>query len=81
MTEMLQALDVYSSRMEIPFDVAAYCRGHKLSVEAVNYARAIRRLNEADAFVLEAEKLAEAEKINTKAALTAIRKKMERDPL
>lgn len=37
----LKPMDTYSSFMDIPFDVAAYCRSHKFSVEAVDLARAI----------------------------------------
>jgi hypothetical protein len=40
--EMLKPMDVYSSSMDIPFEVAAYCRGHKFSVEAVRLSRAIK---------------------------------------
>jgi len=37
----LKPMDTYSYFMDTPFDVAAYCRSHKFSVEAVDLARAI----------------------------------------
>lgn len=63
-TEKLAPMDIYSSRMDIPFDVATFCRGHKFSVDAVNLARAIRDAAAAKEEVLAAEKrLASSESI------------------
>lgn len=73
-------MDIYSSRMDISFDEAAYCRGHKHSPEAVNLARAIRAAESARLAVLNAEgDLGRAEEI-VKAAQAALKQKMDRDP-
>lgn len=44
----MKPMDVYSSRMDIPFDVAAFCRGRKLSPQAVELARALSAVSAAD---------------------------------
>ena len=75
-----KAMDVYSWRMDTPFSVAAYCRGHKFSVEAVNYARAIRRADEAEAAIALAQKVADAAEKELSEALKAVQSKMEREP-
>lgn len=76
----LKPMDVYSSRMDIPFDVAAYCRGHKLSVEAVNYARAIAKAHAAELRIACAQKEADHAESEMRNALQAVRAKMKRDP-
>lgn len=38
---MAEKMDVYSSN-RVPFDIAAYCRGHKYSPQAVKLARAVK---------------------------------------
>jgi hypothetical protein len=53
--EPLKPMDVYGD-MTIPFDIAAYCRGHKYSQEAVDLARAIRRRAEMREAVAKAER-------------------------
>lgn len=78
MNEPLKPMDVYSSRRDIPFDVAAYCRGHKLSVEAVNYARAISKVHNAEQSLAAAEANVASAIDSMQAALEAVRAKMER---
>lgn len=81
MSEQLKPMDIYSSDMSIPFNVAAYCRGHKYSVEAVNLARAIQRRRDAAAALVVAERVFGAADSGYGSALEAILAKMERDPL
>lgn len=74
----MKAIDVYSSRMDIPFDVAAYCRGHKFSVEAVNLAKAIERAAHAKKLAGHAEELLALREREVQEAITEMRTKMER---
>lgn len=79
MNEPLSAMDVYSSRMSLPFDLAAYCRLHKHSVEAVNYARAIRAATIAADGLLASQRLSDEAEKRLEDAMQAVRDKMERD--
>lgn len=78
MTDKLSAMDVYSSRMDIPFDVAAYCRGHKFSPEAVHLAQAINRAAHAKTLLGHAEELLDLREREVKEALDGMRAKMEK---
>lgn len=76
----MKPMDVYSSAMDIPFDVAAYCRGHKFSMEAVELGRAIRGRHQAK---IDIEIACQEEKVATdryEQALKSLREKMEREP-
>ena len=42
---MTEKLDIYSD-MRLPFDVATWCRGHKLNIVAVNISRDLKALDE-----------------------------------
>ncbi len=76
--EILGKMDVYSTYMDIPFDIAAYCRGHKYSPEATNLARAIRSRQLADEAIKMAEKQHDdALKLISK-SIERVREKMER---
>lgn len=77
----LKPMDIYSSRMDIPFDLAVFSRGHKLCVEAVNLRRAIKDLQEAGRAVKEAQDLEEATEVKFHQTLDALRTKMEREDL
>lgn len=81
MNTNLTPMDVYSSRMDIPFDEAAYCRGHKFSPEAVNLARAIRNAEAARLAVISAEQHLDHAEAAIKEALQNLRAKMNRDPV
>lgn len=72
-----KAIDVFSWRMDIPFDVAAYCRGHKFSVEAVALNQAIRLVEQKENDVTQAERAAEAALANLKACIENVKQKME----
>lgn len=74
-------MDVFSTYMDIPFDVAAYCRGHKFAVEAVALSRAIRARKEAERAVELAEIASDRVRREYDEALVAMRQKMEKDPL
>ena len=76
----LKPMDVYSE-MTIPFDVAAYCRGHKLCVQSVNLARAIERRKQAERALAVAESYLEAAEDAVREALASVREKMEKDPI
>lgn len=73
-------MDVYSSTFEIDFNTAAYCRGHKYSVEAVKLAQAIRQKKAAEDLVANAENLLAQKRQELSAALEAVQEKMKRDP-
>ena len=73
-------MDVYSAYMDIPFDVAAYARGHKFCVEAVNLSRAIKHRQQADEEVRRAAALVDKTQDGFRVALEAMREKMKRDP-
>mgnify|MGYP000143149130 CR=1 FL=1 len=77
----MRKMDIYSSSLDIPFNVAAYCRGHRLSIEAVNLSRAIQQRESAKALVAQAERLLEEKESALRAALQDVNAKMQRDPL
>lgn len=60
----MTALDVYSD-LKVPFEVAVWCRGHKLNVTAVNIARALRGIKSVREQIAELE----AQEANTEDAL------------
>ena len=75
--EGLKPMDIYSSEMSIPFDVAAYCRGHKFSTEAVNLSRAIKAKRAAWEAVRKAESELEDAESNYSMAVTVVQQKMK----
>lgn len=77
----LKPMDIYSSRMDIPFDVAAYSRQHKLCVEAVKLYRVLQARQEAEQKVKAAEATLEAAESEVSMAIQAVRTKMEREDL
>lgn len=76
----LRPMDIYSTH-EIDFNMAAYCRGHKFSIEAVRLAKAIRNEQETRRQLAHAEMLLDSALESLKAAKAAVHAKMERDPL
>ena len=52
---MAEKLDVYSD-LRVPFEVAAWARGHKFNVVAVNISRDIKALNKLREDILALEK-------------------------
>jgi hypothetical protein len=68
----LKPMDIYSSDISIPFQVAAYCRGHKFSVEAVNLARAIKTRDSARSLVLNAEKALDGAEARVRACIQQV---------
>lgn len=78
--EKLKPMDVYSE-LSVPFELAAYCRGRKLSVEAVNLSRALVRLTSAREAARKAEVLLENAEKDVAVKLDQVRLKMERDPV
>lgn len=80
MSAQLKPMDVYSE-ITTPFDIAAYCRGHKLSLQAVRLSRAITSRRQAEKEVRDAEaRLEAAEKLQAD-AVAAVREKMKKDPV
>lgn len=79
MSEKLTPMDRYSA-MDIPFDIAAYCRGHKFSVQAVELTRAIGRRDGAKMQLENAERALEEAEADVKKALASVRQRMEDDP-
>ena len=73
-------MDVYSSRMEIPFDVAAWCRGRKLCPESVALRRAIEDLQAKEQRINDAQAQADEAHAKYEEALTKVRQRMEREP-
>jgi phosphohistidine phosphatase SixA len=73
----MKPMDIYSSEMTIPFDVAAYCRGHKLSVEAVNLSRAIKARQQAREVVRQAEEALQVAESVYEQALMVVKQKMQ----
>lgn len=61
--QKLKPMDAYG-QLDVPFDVAAYCRGRKLSIEAVELHRALKVREDAREVLAQAEKrLENAEKL------------------
>ncbi len=78
MKEQLKPMDVYATHL-VSFDIAAYCRGHKFSPQAVTLARALKTYAEAkDQVALAEQKLEDAQNAISAASL-AVREKMEAD--
>ena len=75
----LTPMDVYTA-YEIDFNMAAYCRGHKYSPEAVELARALRAKKAAEMSVRMAEQEVERCKARLNDAVSKMKMKMERDP-
>lgn len=76
--EQLKPMDVYSD-MSVPFDVAAYCRGHRFCPEAASLTHAIKARNSAEDLVTQAERVLDDKRTELRAAIDAARKRMERD--
>lgn len=78
-TDPLKPMDIYSTDMTIPFDIAAYCRGHKFCQEAVDLSKAIRRRAEMREALAKAERdLQNADNIVT-IAIANTRRRMDGD--
>lgn len=77
----LKPMDIFSSRMDIPFDVAAYSRQHKLCVEVVKLYRALQTRQEAEQKVKAAEATLGAAESEVSVTIQAVRAKMEREDL
>lgn len=78
MKEQLKPMDVYATRL-VSFDIAAYCRGHKFSPQAVTLARALKTYSEAKEHLALAEEKLESAMNAINAASAAVREKMEAD--
>lgn len=79
--EKLKPMDVYSSDMAIPFEVAAYCRGRKLCPQAVNLRKALAERLVAKYQLAQAEwKLAQSEDA-VASCIVAVQTKMADDPI
>lgn len=78
MTTNLKPMDIYGD-ITIPFDVAAYCRGHKFCIEAATLTRTIRQRNEARAAVIAAEKVLDRAEREVEIAIEAARQRMNND--
>lgn len=77
----LTPMDIFSAPPAISFDIAAYCRGHKLCVQTVNLAKAIRARDEATQKVKEAEAVLSTALEALSTAVGAVREKMERESI
>lgn len=75
----LKPMDIYSSRMDIPFDVAAFCRGRKLSPEAVELSRALQSLDAADTQLTAAQILHDNAVERFRAAVRSVQEKITKD--
>lgn len=72
-------MDVYSTRMDIPFDVAAFCRGRKLSPQAVELSRALGVVATAELQLSVAQESHYAAMQRYHAAIDSVRALMETD--
>lgn len=75
----MKPMDVYSSRMDIPFDVAAFCRGRKLSPQAVELSRALAVVATADLQLSVAQESHDAAMQRYYAAIDSVRALMQTD--
>lgn len=74
-------MDIFSSDLAIPFELAAFCRGHKLCIQTVNLARAIKAKEAAWANVKAADSaMAEAQEA-LDSAMVDVRTKMDKGPV
>lgn len=71
-------MDVYSVMM-VPFQVGAYCRSHRYSVEAVALARALKEKDAAETLIAQAQKQADAAEAKVVASVKAVEEKMRRE--
>lgn len=78
MTEKLKPMDVYAC-MTVPFDVAAYCRGHRFAPEAVKLARAIKARDDAERAAAAADAAVDKAREGVREAVEAARKRMDGD--
>lgn len=77
-TAQLTPMDIYSD-MSVPFDIAAYCRGHKYCPEAVNLTRAIKARKEAEDAARIADEKMDTSRELQRDAVDAVRKRMDGD--
>jgi len=77
----LAPMDIFSRYMDVPFSLAAYCRGHRYSVEAVQLAKAIQARAVADTAADAAQIMQDSARERLILAISAVQSKMERDPL
>lgn len=75
----LKPFDVYSSLMQVPFDIAAYCRMHRFSLEAVALTKAIQSVHIAEAKLAEAQKTIDDSRWKLESAIMDVRYKMAKD--
>ena len=75
----MKPMDIYSSRMDIPFDVAAFCRGRKLSPEAVELSRALQSVEVAQTQLTAAQIMHDNAMERFRAAVSAVQAKMQKD--
>lgn len=80
MKEILKPMDCYSSRMDISFEVAAYCRGRKYCPEAVNLRQTIEKCKEMQIRLERAEAESRFWEDHLKQCLVEVRTKMKREP-
>lgn len=74
-------MDIFSSDLAIPFEVAAYCRGHKLCVQTVGLSRALKAREVLYKQRDEAETILRAAEQQVEEAIGAVYAKMEREPI
>lgn len=78
MNTPLKPMDIYAD-MEVPFDIAAYCRGHKFCVQAAALTKALHERDNAKAEIDMAEKRLDAARVVLKDRIAAVRVRMEGD--
>lgn len=75
----LSAMDIYSSDMTIPLDIATYCRGCKLAPESVRLRWSIGRFHAAKLQLQVAEQALEVAQQEMSQAIQTVRSRMERE--
>lgn len=75
----LKPMDVYAD-MRVPFEVAAYCRGHKFCGEAVALSKALREREAAQAAIKAAEKAFWRAEQAVDAAVQNAKQRLDSDP-
>lgn len=76
MSESLKPMDDFAD-MQVPFDVATFCRGHKFALETVALLKAVRMKNARTEAMRRAEVELENSETSLKAAVDAARRRME----
>lgn len=73
---MTAKLDVYSN-LQVPFDIAVWCRGHKYSPTAVDIARSLKRQEALKQQLADIEDQIEREEEGLQSLVHTAREKME----